>query len=181
MSRELIPFSAGDISALARSLREQLSQLDHTPGHVEMLNLLARSVGHRNFQSLRADAAARQRLEQAASTVSAPVDHKRVERALRCFDADRRLTSWPARTNLQELCLWVLWSALAPRTPFTELELNGWLRARHTFADHALLRREMCDRRLVSRTADGREYRRVEQRPPADAAELIHLLSRRAG
>ena len=76
MSREVIPFSASDISALAKSLREQLSQCDHAPGHVEMLNMLARGVGHRNFQSLRADAEARARLDRVATPVSAPLESR---------------------------------------------------------------------------------------------------------
>lgn len=57
-----VPFATADMSALARSLREQLGKLDHAPSHVEMLNMLARASGHANFQHLRADAQAQARL-----------------------------------------------------------------------------------------------------------------------
>jgi hypothetical protein len=45
MSRLVFPFYANDISELARSLRSQLAACDHTPGHVELLNMLARAEG----------------------------------------------------------------------------------------------------------------------------------------
>jgi hypothetical protein len=45
MSRKCIPFSAGDVSALARSLRSQLTTVARIPSHLELLNLLARDAG----------------------------------------------------------------------------------------------------------------------------------------
>lgn len=87
MSKQLIPFTTPDISTLARSLREQLAQLEHAPTHVEMLNLLAKASGHANFQHFRADAAAKGRLS-AEPADGALVDHARVEKVLRHFDAE---------------------------------------------------------------------------------------------
>jgi hypothetical protein len=176
MSKTSIPFSAGDISALARALRHQLTASGHTPGHLELLNMLARSTGHRNFQSLRAQSAAQAKLE---TPVPEPVDFIQVKRQAGYFDARGRLVRWPGKSNLQEACLWVLWSKLPPRQPLAEDDLNRLLRAYHLFGDHALLRRELCDHGLVARTSDGREYRRVERRPPPDAAALIHYVSAR--
>jgi hypothetical protein len=175
MSRTTVPFSVQDISALARALRGQLGGCDHTPSHLEMLNLLARAAGHRNFQSLRAQAEAQGQLQRAAEAAP-PADFVLVKRAAGHFDAQGRLKSWPAKASLQEPCLWVIWSKLPPREPLTESALSARIRAAHLFGDHALLRRELCDRGLVKRTADGREYRRVERRPPADAIALIHHL-----
>ena len=180
MSKTPIPFSVRDISMLARSLREQLAGCDHTPGHLELLNMLARSTGHRNFQSYRAQQAARDRLEQTQPEAE-PVDYVQLLRLSRYFDPQGRLVSWPAKSNIQVVCLWVLWSKLQAGQPWTEDQLNPRIRACHLFRDHALLRRELCDRGLVTRTADGREYRRVERRPPAEARALIHHLAQRAG
>ena len=45
MSRTQIAFASADISALARSLKEQLTDLGETPSHVQMLNMLAKSAG----------------------------------------------------------------------------------------------------------------------------------------
>jgi hypothetical protein len=49
------------------------------------------------------------------------------------------------------------------------------------FGDPALLRREMFDRGMVWRTPDGREYRRIEDKPPALARALIRQLQARHG
>jgi hypothetical protein len=87
--------------------------------------------------------------------------------------------SWPAKSMLKELCLWVLWSKLPPRLSLMESELNMAIRANHLFGDHALLRRELCDRALLTRTPDGREYRRVERRPSPEAIAVIRQLAGR--
>jgi hypothetical protein len=178
MSRTYIPFSTGDISALARSLREQLSQNGGHPGHVELLNMLARAAGHRNFQSLRAQEAARSQLD-APKPAPKPVDFVLVQRLARCFDSQGRLAVWPAKPSIQKVCLWVLWSKLPSRRSLTEEELNRRLRASHLFGDHALLRRELCDQDLVKRTADGRQYRRVERQPSAEGLALIRYVAAR--
>jgi len=178
MSKISIPFSTSDISALARSLGNQLAHCDHTPGHVELLNMLARSTGHRNFQSFRAQHAAHVRLES-PQLAAEPVDFVQIERLARYFDGQGRLIRWPAKASLQLLCLWVLWSKLPAGESFTEDQLNQRIRANHLFGDYALLRRELCDHELVSRTADGREYRRVERQPSAEGLALIRHLARR--
>src|SRR5512141_2667417 len=99
MSRTCIPFSTGDLSAFARSLREQLACAAAVPGHLELLHMLARSAGFRNYQSLRASAVARQRLE--AAPVPVPVNFERVGRMARHFDPQGRLSGWPAAANLR--------------------------------------------------------------------------------
>ena len=60
--RERTPLVAADLSAFAKALRTQLAERIDSgaglPGHVEMLNLLARAAGHRNVQALKAAAKA---------------------------------------------------------------------------------------------------------------------------
>lgn len=188
MSRDLIPFFADDVSAVARALRGELMRFGQepgreppaAPGHVQLLNMLARSVGYRNFQHMRAQSVARERLDRPAPTSSAaPVDYLQIERVVRYFEADGRLIRWPGKHTHGLLCLWVLWSRLTPKRVYNEAEINRELNRRHSFGDHALLRRELCEQGLVRRTADGREYRRVEQAPPADALALIRHLGLR--
>jgi hypothetical protein len=59
--RELLPLQCADLSAFAKSLRTQLATHQalsaELPGHVQLLNMLARAAGHRNVQSLKAQAA----------------------------------------------------------------------------------------------------------------------------
>jgi len=169
-----------DISALARSLNHQISGNDHAPTHVEMLNMLARSAGFRNFQHFRAQAAAQAALT-APDTPSAQVDYVEVKRLARYFDGKGRLIQWPGKLSQRIPCLWVLWSRLPARQPLSEHQLNQMLQANHLFADPALLRRELYDQGLVSRTPDCREYRRIEKRPSEQVLALIrHLDARRS-
>lgn len=176
MSRTAIPFQTSDISGLARSLRAQLANHDAVPGHVELLNMLARSIGCRNFQQLRAQADAAPTTALAAAEAVPPIDMRAVERTGRCFAPDGRLMRWPAKRGDQVLALWGLWSQLPPRQMFTEREISEVLRGLHDFGDHALLRRELYEARLVTRTLDGRDYQRIERPPTADAAAVIAQL-----
>lgn len=175
MSRTLLPFHSDDISALARSLKGQLANCESQPSHLELLNMLVRATGYRNFQHYRAQLAAQDRLENRPPEPE-PVDYARVKRLLRMFDLGGKLARWPSKRSQQELCLWVIWSRLPVRQVFTEREINLLLNDNHLFGDHALLRRWLCDYGMMSRTRDGREYRRVEKRPPAEALELIRQL-----
>ncbi len=180
MPRELVPFAADDVSALAKSLRAQLAARPTPPSHVEMLNMLARAAGHRNFQHLRAQADGRTTPERATQDPPPAADQATVLRAARYFDGQGRLKSWPARTSLQNLCLWAVWSKIPPERRFSEREISALLGTLHLFGDHAILRRTMCELGLMTRTTDGRDYRRVEQPPTAEGAALIRHLRDRA-
>lgn len=151
--------------------------------HVQLLNMLVRAVGYRNFQHYRAQFAARERLERLATpepaTPEEPVDLRRVERAARHFGPDGLLARWPGKVSLQRLCLWWVWSRLPAGRELTGTQMDDALRACHHFGDHALLRRWLCDLGMATRTPDGRQYRRVEQRPPQEALALLqHLRDR---
>lgn len=164
MSKQLVPLSISDLSAFAKSLRKSLTALDHAPSHVEMLNLLAKSAGHTNFQA------------QRKNLVPAPaegVDNARVEKVMRHFDAAGRMQRWPSKTNHQDLCLWIIWSRIRPAQRMTEREVSEIIMNAHAFGDHALLRRSLVDMKMLARTPDGRIYRRIEKRPDADAAALM--------
>jgi hypothetical protein len=182
MSRTLLAFHSDDISALARSLKGQLANCESQPSHLELLNMLVRANGYRNFQHYRAQLAARDLLEnRPLAPESEPVDFVRIKRVLRIFDPEGKLMRWPSKRSQQELCLWVIWSKLPARHVFTEKEINLLLNDNHLFGDHPLLRRWLCDYGMMSRTRDGREYRRVEKRPPAEALELIRQLGSAQG
>lgn len=180
MSRTPLPFYVDDISVLARSLRGDLANSEQSPGHVELLNMLARGAGCRNFQHFRAQLAARDRLDEPPPT-PVTVDYVRVRRVARHFTPDGLMLRWPAKLSERQICLWVLWSKLPPRQVMSESQINQHLKAHHLFGDHALLRREMVDGGLVTRTTDGRAYRRIERQPLPEAVELArHLAARTA-
>lgn len=175
MTRETIPLHFPDTSAAARSLAADLARLPGPPGHVQWLNMLARAGGFRNFQHLRAGTKA-----MAPQPPAATPDMARVTAALRAFDAQGRFASWPARTEVQKLCLWPLWARLPRGEPMGERAVSRRLDALHGFADAAILRRTMVECRMLSRSPDGSDYRRVEQAPPPEALALIRAVAARA-
>jgi hypothetical protein len=180
MPRTAIPLQVADLSPFAKTLRQSLSSHDGKPTHVELLNMLAKAAGFQNYQHLRADAEAADRLT--AATESAPrADLGQVEKAARYFDQHGVLMSWPARYGHQTLCLWVFWSRIPRGEVFTERRISELLKHWHDFGDHALIRRAMIDGKMLERTVDGREYRRIERAPPAELAPLLaHLAARTA-
>lgn len=174
MPRELIPFHVNDISSLARSLRSALAERDKPLSHVEVLNILAKGAGYKNFQHLRAGV---EKSEKIAEDQQPVINQVHVERVGRCFDKQKVLTRFPSKRSDQILVLWILWSRIPARTDLTEGEVNAQLKSWHSFGDHALLRRELCDTGLVSRTRDGRVYRRIEQPMPAEAQAAVRLVA----
>lgn len=178
MSRPQFPYTTADISSLAKALRRELVECDSTPGHVELLNMLARAAGYRNFQHFRSDSEARERLE-AAPVPAEPINHRRVEQVARCFDGAGVLTHWPAKLSHQELCLWYLWTRIPARVDMSEKEVNDALNAWHSFGDPAMLRRDLFAQKMLFRTLDCRLYRRIEHQPLAEALALIGHIGRR--
>lgn len=169
MSREAIPFSVPDVSlfarALGRALAERQALKPAPPGHVELLNLLARAAGLRNFQSLRA-------APPADPPPPAPLsEHAR--KALGHFDAQGRLLRWPVKYSVQQLVMWTFWTRFDARRVYTEKEVNAVLKAAHVFGDHATLRRELINHRLMARKSDCSEYTKLAARPDAETRALL--------
>jgi len=166
MSRDPIALSIPDLSAFAKAVRADLTA---PPGHQEMLNILARAAGFRNYQHL-----------LARRPLGPPeADAGQVARALRYFDGQGRFARWPARTQVQKLCLWALWAALPPRHAMTERQISARIDALSSFRDAAQIRRAMVEHRMVSRTVDGSAYLRIEQAPPPEALHLTDRLKLR--
>ena len=195
MTRTAVPYSAPDLSALARLLERALD--DHLvthgklPGHVEMMNLLARGAGHRNLQALQ------------AATIPAPAEALGVDawfdappiadnapepppapaplsaharKALEHFDTAGRLERWPLKLSVQRLAMWVLWTRFDARRVYTEAEVNQILKGWHLYGDHVTLRRELIDHHLMTRKSDCSEYRKLPLAPDDEVRALLHAL-----
>jgi hypothetical protein len=175
MSRNALPLAVNDLSAFAKTLRSQLRDLEHDPSHVEMLNLVCRSAGYRNYQSFRADASARSRSGSAAPEINQAI----IGKVIRHFDDEGRMLRWPGRAKLAELCLWVLWSRIPSGAEFGEAEFGAMLDRWHVFGDRALLRRALFDTGKIDRMRDGSSYRRIEQKPPDELRPLLAILKGR--
>jgi hypothetical protein len=184
-TRETLPLVAPDLSqfarALGRSLKERHAAGAQPPGHVELMNLLARAAGHRNLQALRA--AALKPLPRPAAAPEdeppAPLLGNAARKALSHFDVRGRLVRWPHKFSVQRLAMWALWTRFDGRRGYTEREVNEILKAWHTYGDHATLRRELINHRLMARKSDCSEYWKLPARPDEEARWFLHAWRRR--
>jgi hypothetical protein len=183
MPRSPLSVAVPDVSlfakALGRSLKTRHAAGQPPPGHVELLNLVARALGHRNLQSLQAATAA-------AAPASLPAPPLATEdrppparlsdnarKALGQFDSRGRLLRWPVKYSVQALAMWVLWTLFDGRRVYTEAEVNQILKAANAFGDHVTLRRELINHRLLARKSDCSEYRKLPARPDDEARALL--------
>lgn len=177
MTRMLLPLSITDISAFAKRLKTDLDarsqQGQPSPSHLELLNLLARAAGLRNFQTFRAAAAAvpddtgPQDLRTLSSTA---------RKALLQFDSAGRLVRLPNKLSVQQMAMWWMWTQFTVRRKYTEKEVNQVLNAHHTFGDQATLRRELVNMKLLGRKPDCSEYWKEPMRPTDEVQDFLRAL-----
>jgi len=175
MPREAIPFVVPDLSAFTRSLGRALAERDQAkpPGHVELLNLIARAAGHRNVQALRASTPAPP-APLVAEERPAPLPlSDNARKALKLFDSLGRLVRWPSKFSVQRLAMWLLWTRFESRRVYSEKEVNAVLVAVNTFGDHVTLRRELINHRLLARKSDCSEYRKLPARPDEETRAML--------
>jgi hypothetical protein len=190
MPSSALPLAVPDVSAFARSLGRSLHERHRDrlepPSHVELLNLIARAAGHRNFQALRAappplleppgpDEGHDEALEPPDGGDDAPAvplsDNAR--KALGHFDRHGRLMRWPVKFSVQKLVMWVLWTRFDAKRSYTEGEVNAVLKRANLFFDHVTLRRELINHRLMSRQSDCTDYRKLPARPDDETRALL--------
>jgi hypothetical protein len=169
-----VPYVAADITDVAKTLKSALDERHQAgrapPSHVELLNLLARAAGVRNFQALKAAPPAPPALEAPVSTELTPIARK----TLMQFDEAGRLVRLPNKFSVQQMAMWVLWTRFAARRDYTEKEVNAIVNAQHTFGDPATLRREMVNMKLLGRESDCSRYWKEPKRPDADTRAFLH-------
>lgn len=181
MPTEPLPVAIPDLSSFARALSQALAarqaERPELPGHVETLNLVARALGHRNVQSLRA---ALRTPGASRATAEAPAAlSANARKTLAQFDDQGRLVRWPNKFSVQRLAMWILWTRFEAKRPYTEREVNAILRAANAFDDHVTLRRELVNHRLLTRKADCSEYRKLPARADDEVRSLLHAWRQR--
>ena len=165
MTRDVISLTIPDLSGFAKALRADLLSRDGLPSHASLLTAISKAAGYDNHQHLKA---------------SKPnATDPQLTKALRAFDAQGIMQHWPKQTTTQGLCLSVFWAQFPANTKLSEKEVNAVLITGHGFGDHPLLRRSMIDHKLMTRTTDGRIYRRIERAPPPAAISLISQIKAR--
>ena len=191
MTRMLLPLSIADISSFAKKLKadldERADQGQPPPSHLELLNLLARAAGMRNFQTFRAsvEGSATAAADDRAPPLQAPNDaatsnyvalSPTVRKALMQFDTAGRLVRLPNKLSVQQMAMWWMWTQFAVRRKYTEKEVNQILNAHHTFGDQATLRRELVNMKLMGRKSDCSEYWKEPVRPSEEVQAFLRAL-----
>lgn len=185
-NREVVPLNVADVSVFAKSLRQHLierakadmAEKAEPPSHLQFLNLIAKSAGFRNFQTLRAASKPDQPLG-----FGVPLDPsteldlpKTVQRALRQFDRYGRLLKWPTQFAVQRLALWAIWTRLPAKRDLTERDVNDYIDKYQGFGDAVTLRRELVNMKMLWRTTDGRVYRKQAVQPSDEARVFLSAL-----
>lgn len=191
MTRMLLPLSIADISSFAKKLKtdldERADQGQSPPSHLELLNLLARAAGMRNFQTFRA--AVESGTTAAMDTLPPPLPTTVGEatvhndtltptarKTLMQFDTAGRLVRLPNKLSVQQMAMWWMWTQFAIRRKYTEKEVNQVLNAHHTFGDQATLRRELVNMKLLGRKSDCSEYWKEPVRPSEEVQDFLRAL-----
>ena len=171
MPRIAVPYVAADISSVAKALKSALDERHVAgrppPSHVELLNLLSRAAGVRNFQTLKA-APPKVEAEAAATELSATA-----RKCLLQFDEAGVLVRWPNKFSVQRMAMWAMWTRFAAHRNYTEKEVNAILNSQHTFGDPATLRRELVNMQLLGRESDCSRYWKEAKRPDADTRAFL--------
>jgi hypothetical protein len=177
MPKIAVPYAAADISTVAKTLKSALDERHESgrapPSHVELLNLLARAAGVRNFQTLKAASAHVVAPTPAKSAAPASELSATARKALIQFDDAGRLIRLPNKYSVQQMAMWVMWTRFAARRNYTEKEVNAILNSQHTFGDPATLRRELVNMQLLGRESDCSRYWKEPKRPDADTRAFL--------
>lgn len=79
------------------------------------------------------------------------------------IDSTGKIKNWPSKYSLKLEVLKYLASKFEYNRFYSEKEVNNIIESYHTFRDYFLLRRELIESKLLSRTRDGAKYWVTEQ------------------
>ena len=84
------------------------------------------------------------------------------------LDTAGRLIALPAKNKKKLAAIWYLAQKIEPGKQYSEPEINDLLDEWALFRDHATLRRELYNKRLLNRTADCSLYWKSDNIPPLE-------------
>ncbi len=79
------------------------------------------------------------------------------------LDAKGRIVKLPSKREARKEVLGYLAGKFSPGRDYTEKEVNAVIDEWHTFGDYFLLRRELIEKGLLCRTANGSRYWKDEE------------------
>ena len=88
------------------------------------------------------------------------------------LDNDLKLIRWPSKNTKKLLALQYLAEKFEFDKDYTEKEINEIIKQWHTFEDHVMLRRALCDQGFLERTKDASKYWMVKDREAAQGYKV---------
>ncbi len=79
------------------------------------------------------------------------------------LDAEGKLKQMPAKYSLQLVVFEMLATKFEENIDYAEPDVNRIISSWHTFGDIAMLRRGLIDNKHLSRTTDGKVYRKIKK------------------
>lgn len=168
MTKEIFPFGVPDISALAKNIKKEI-ETNTTPSHLEILNILARGAGFKNFQHFRASQ------NPAVAVVAVNHSQDALKKITKYFDNNLVLQRFPGKESHRELCMWFFWSRIPQAAKFNEIAFSKFLNGLHAFGDAAMIRRYLIEYGFVSRSRDGSDYQRIELEVPSEVQAIVNM------
>lgn len=79
------------------------------------------------------------------------------------LDKNMKLKVWPSKPDKKQLAMEYLAAKFEFDKEYKEKEVSEIIRNNHTFNDHPMLRRELINRKLLARTANGSKYWKLKR------------------
>lgn len=172
MPKEYISINIPDISGFAKLLKKEIDTKNGNLSHVEILNIIARICGNKNFQQLRASTIPNSEVPNMVleDEEKANANLKKLKRYL---NENFQVKTLPSKLSQQELIIYYIWAFIEKNKIFNEIELNKYLNKFHTFGDCALLRRYMFEYGLLSRSKDCSDYKKLFPKIPKSMFKIV--------
>jgi len=91
------------------------------------------------------------------------------------LDVNGKVKIWPAKRDKKEEVLKYLASKFECDRFYTEKEVNAIAEQWHTFGDYFLIRRELVDFGLLSRTTDGSKYWKEKKEKQMGSSQNLQI------
>lgn len=173
MPKENISINIPDVSGFAKAIKKEIDQKSGNLSHVEILNIIARTSGHKNFQQLRQNSITPQ--ENIDFNEDIEKAQKNLNKLKRYLNENFQVKTLPSKLSQQELIIYYIWEFIDENKVFSEIELNKYLNRFHTFGDSALLRRYMFEYGLLSRSKDCLDYKKLKPEIPKPIIKIIEF------
>ena len=148
MTKEVFPFGVPDISALAKHIKKEIDD-NQTPSHLEVLNILARGAGFKNFQYM---------CIYAHITLSIDKVLENLEKIKNYFNKKSGITTIFSKLLLQNLVIHYIWERLEDYKKWCKIEINQKLNMLYSVVDVTMSCSHQIQGEYLEQSCDCSDY-----------------------